>query len=358
MTNSGSPGKCIPDASMNAISLHAPRDLRLIQVGEPRPPGPGEALVATHRVGICGTDRAGYWGQAAFWKYPNIIGHELGVEVLAVGADVEGVRPGDRCSVEPYLNCGTCFACRRGRTNCCETLQVLGIMTPGGLCERFLLPAHKLHPSASLPFEALALVETLAIGCHATAQASPAPGDHVLLIGAGPIGLATLEFLLLIGAKVTVLDRDRSRLDFVQRIYGNALTLHASGDGSELAHTTEITGGDRFAVVIDATGNAESMSNAFRYVAQSGTLVYLGLTTKEIHFPQPAMHRPEVTLKASRNALPSDFRRTLALLEEGKIRLEPWITHHLSFTDTPAEFERVTDPDSGVIKAVIHVSNS
>ncbi len=341
---------------MKAISLHSPREFRTIAIADPGMPGPGEALVATHRMGICGTDRAGYWGQAAFWKYPNIIGHELGVEVLAVGEGVDHVRPGDRCSVEPYLNCGTCFACRRGRTNCCDSLKVLGIMTEGGLCERFLVPARKLHPSAQLGFEALALVETLAIGCHATNQAAPSTGDHALLIGAGPIGLATLEFLRLTGAQVTVMDREPSRLDFVRQTYAVAHTIAASGDGSEAASALEITGGDRFAVVIDATGNPESMSNAFTYVAQSGTLVYVGLTTKEIHFAQPVLHRPEVTLKASRNALPHEFTRIIGLLEQGVIRVETWITHRTSFRDVAADFERITSPASGVVKAMIDVT--
>ena len=338
---------------MKAISLHAPRDLRIIEVPEPGAPGPGEALVATHRMGICGTDRAGYFGKAAFWKYPNIIGHELGVEVLATGPGVDHVRPGDRCSVEPYLNCQKCFACRRGRTNCCETLQVLGIMTEGGLRERFLVPARKLHPSSSLSYEALALVETLAIGCHATARGEPQPGDQVLLTGAGPIGLATLEFLRLSGAILTVMDRDDARLDFVRRTYGITQTILARGDGSEVEAVRRLTDGDRFSLVIDATGSAESMSTAFAHVAQSGTIVYVGLTTSEIHFPQPVMHRPEVTLKASRNALPGDFTRIISLLETGTIQTAPWITHRTSFANTPSEFERVSDPAAGALKAMI-----
>src|SRR5215471_6351460 len=126
---------------MKAIQLEAPKVLRRIEVGEPGSPGPGEALVRVHRVGICGTDYSGYLGKMPFFSYPRVPGHELGVEVLATGAGVSHVQPGDRCAVEPYMNCGACLSCLRGGTNCCENLKVLGVMMDGGLCERILLPA-------------------------------------------------------------------------------------------------------------------------------------------------------------------------------------------------------------------------
>src|SRR5580698_4108489 len=128
---------------MKAISLDEPQKLRVIDTAEPAPPGPGEALVKVHRVGICGTDYAGYLGKMPFFSYPRVPGHELGVEVLAVGEGVTSVKPGDRCSVEPYLNCQQCYSCRRGFTNCCEKHQTLGVMCDGGLTERIILPARK-----------------------------------------------------------------------------------------------------------------------------------------------------------------------------------------------------------------------
>src|SRR6187549_2505743 len=142
---------------MRAVQFEQPERLRLIHLEEPPAPGPGEALVQVHRVGICGTDYSGYLGKMPFFSYPRIPGHELGVEVLAVGAGVTNVRPGDRCSVEPYMNCGHCYSCRRGLTNCCETNQTLGVMCDGGMCERMLLRADKLHVSRKLTFDQLAL---------------------------------------------------------------------------------------------------------------------------------------------------------------------------------------------------------
>lgn len=343
---------------MRAIRLEEPKHFEYVDVAEPAEPGPGQALVRTHRMGICGTDYGGYLGKMPFFKYPRIPGHELGVEVLAVGDGVTNVKPGDRCSVEPYMNCGKCYPCRKGNGNCCETLNVIGVMIDGGLCERFLVRADKLHVSAKLSFEQLALVETLGIGCHATDRGAPQEGEHVLIIGAGPIGLATLEFTRLTGAVVTVMDMVESRLEFCRRTYGVEHTVHFTGDGGELEQMLDVTGGDRYAVVTDATGSNRSMGNALKYVAHTGSLVYVGITTENIAFAHPELHKPEMTIKGSRNALPADFARIIRLIEDGTIDTDPWITHRTGFDDVVENFETYTRPESGVIKAVIEVAGA
>jgi len=205
--------------------------------------------------------------------------------------------------------------------------------------------------------EQLALVETLAIGCHATDRGLAQPDSHALIIGAGPIGLATLEFTLLTGATVTVMDMNAERLEFCRSQYGVTNTIHVTGDGTELEQAMKITSGDRFAVVTDATGNQHSMSSAFQFVAHSGTLVYVGITTEQIQFVHPVLHKPEVTLKASRNAVPSDFSRIIGLIEDGTIDTDPWVTHHTSFDTVMNDFEALTRPETGVIKAVIQVAD-
>ncbi len=341
---------------MKAIRLREPKQFEYIDITEPDKPGPGQALIRTHRMGICGTDYSGYLGKMPFFKYPRIPGHELGVEVLAVGEGVMNIASGDRCSVEPYMNCGECYACRKGRGNCCESLNVIGVMIDGGLCERFLIRADKLHPSKSLTFEQLALVETLAIGCHATDRGAPQNGDHVLIIGAGPIGLATLEFTRLTGATITVMDMVESRLQFCRDQYGVPHTILFKGDGSEREQMQAITNGDRYALVTDATGSNKSMSAALQYVAQTGTLVYVGITTQEITFLHPALHKPEMTIKGSRNALPADFTRIIGLIEDGTIDTNPWITHRTSFDTVVDNFESYTRPETGVIKAIIELT--
>ncbi|HEV3080060.1 MAG TPA: zinc-binding alcohol dehydrogenase family protein [Gemmataceae bacterium] len=340
---------------MKAILLREPGKLEQVHIAETARPGPGEALVRVHRVGICGTDISGYLGKMPFYSYPRIPGHELGVEVVAVGDDVNNLRPGERCSVEPYLNCQQCYACRRGNSNCCESLQVLGVHTDGGLRPQFLLPARKLHKSGKLSLDQLALVETLGIGCHAVSRGRPAAGDHVLVIGAGPIGLSVIEFLKLAGAVITVMDMNGKRRDFCAKTLGVPHTILFREDDSELPQIRAITDGALFSVVFDATGNTRSMCNAAHYVAHSGRLVLVGVVTDSISFPDPLLHRRELSIHASRNALPADFERIIQLIEDGRLDTRPWITHRSAFADLIGDFPSYTRPETGVIKAMVDV---
>lgn len=344
---------------MKAISLDQPQKFRLIDTAEPAAPGPGDALVKVHRVGICGTDYGGYLGKMPFFSYPRIPGHELGVEVLSVGEGVTNVQPSDRCSVEPYLNCQKCYACRRGHTNCCEHNKTLGVMCDGGLAERYVLPARKLHISRKLTFDQLALVETLAIGCHAVNRGAPQAGEHVLVIGAGPIGLSAIEFAKLSGARTIVMDMNAGRLAFVREKMGvpHTIELTPGGEAAAVEQLSAITNGQLADVVIDATGSNKSMSAALAYCAFAGRLVYVGITQQEVSFlHSPIMHRREVSIMASRNALPPDFKRIIALIEEGRIDTVPWITHHAAFDTMIDAFPGWLKPETGVIKAVVEVA--
>lgn len=339
---------------MRAIQLEKPQSFRPIEVPEPPTPGPGEALLRIHRVGICGTDYGGFLGKMPFYSYPRIPGHELGVEILALGEGVTHVQVGDRCSVEPYMNCQRCYSCRRGLTNCCESNQTLGVMCDGGLCDRMILPARKLHPSRSLSYDQLALVETLAIGCHAVDRGGVKAGHNVLVIGAGPIGLSAIEFVKVAGATCIVLDVNDGRLAFCRDQLGVPHTITSKGDGSELSALAAITGGQLADVVIDATGNNKSMAQALTYCAFGGRLVYVGITQQEISFPQaPALHRRELTILGSRNAPAGDFARIIRLIEEGRIDTKPWITHRASFEGMIEAFPGWLRPESGVIKAIV-----
>lgn len=340
---------------MKALQLVEPKHWQLIEIQEPSAPAAGEAVVRVHEVGICGTDYSGYLGKMPFYSYPRIPGHELGVEVVSVGEGVTNVRPGDRCSVEPYINCQKCYSCRSGHTNCCEHHQTLGVHCDGGMRPLFTLPARKLHISRKLSFEQLALVETLAIGCHAVERGAPKPGEVVLVIGAGPIGLSVVEFAKLSGARTVVMDTNERRLEFVRTSMKVPDTLLSKDVEENVKALEAIGGGTLPQVVIDATGNHHSMSGALRYLSFAGRLVYVGVTSEELHFGHPLMHRRELTLLASRNALSADFSRIIQLIEDGKIDTNPWITHRAPLEEVPERFADWLNPASGVLKAVVSV---
>lgn len=342
---------------MKALQLEKPQTWRQIEIPEPPQPGPGEALARVQRVGICGTDLGGYLGKMPFFSYPRIPGHELGVEVIAVGEGVTNVKPGDRCAVECYLNCQQCYSCRRGFTNCCENHKTLGVMCDGGMTERIVLPARKLHIASKLTPDECALVETLAIGCHAVDRGNAQPGENVLIIGAGPIGLSALEFARLSGARPIVMDIAESRLAFVREKMGVPDTVVVRGDGSDIEAVRTMTNGQMCDVVIDATGNNKSMVRAMEFAAFAGRVVYVGITQQNLEFPHaPFLHRRELTIMASRNALSRDFARIIKLIEEGRIDTRPWITHHASFEEVADIFPTWLKPETGVIKAVVTIS--
>ena len=334
---------------MIGITLEKPG--HFIAVDAPPPaPAPGDALVRVHRIGICGTDLHAFAGRQPFFSYPRILGHELGVEVIDPGSDPNGLEAGDRCSVEPYLNCGRCIACRAGRSNCCAELKCLGVHIDGGMRPEIVVPARKLHRSRTLTYDQLALVETLAIGAHAVDRAAIGPEDFVLVIGAGPIGLSVSQFVQVRGATLAVMDLRESRLAFCRRQFDAAHTLAPGADTVE--ELRSIGGGELPTVVIDATGSAASMAGTFDLPAQGGRIVFVGLFQGDIDFNDPNFHRRELTLLASRNALPDDFREIIRLVESGRINLMPWITHRFDLADTPQRFPEIAaSPD--VIKTLI-----
>jgi 2-desacetyl-2-hydroxyethyl bacteriochlorophyllide A dehydrogenase len=343
-----------PGTHMRTLILDRPGVLRLTETPAPDPPDEGMALVRVLRIGVCGTDFHAWHGRQPFFTYPRILGHELAVEVMAAGDNVTNVRAGDRCAVEPYIDCGKCRACRIGRNNCCERLTVLGVHVDGGMREMFQVPARKLHPSTTLSADALALVETLSIGAHAARRANPASGDRVLVLGAGPIGLGTAAFAAARGARVAVADVNAGRLEFCRTALGIDDVVDVSEGPAESILRSALDG-ELPPIVIDATGNAASMHSAFTMIANGGTLVLVGLILGDVTFNDPDFHRRETTLLASRNALPDDFRQVLTALEDGRVDVKPWVTHRAELGGAAHAIPEWTRTADGLVKAVIEI---
>ena len=338
---------------MRTVVLKQPGEFVYEDTPPPVSVGPTEVLVRVRRVGICGTDLHAYEGKQPFFSYPRILGHELGVEVVEAGSQVADIEVGMNCAVEPYISCGNCQACLQGKTNCCTTLELIGVHRDGGMRDWITLPGGRLHPSSVLDLDQLALVETLGIGCHAISRAQLQEGEPVVVIGAGPIGLSVIQFAKLAGARIIVVELSQSRREFCSSAFQVEECLDGARD--PLAAVQEILNGDLPGVVFDATGNAKSMEASFAYVGNGGRLVFVGFQKGPISFHNPEFHRREMTILATRNAVTDDFIRIVDQMEEGTIDTRPWITHRSNYDGLIEQFPTWLDPEAGVVKAMLEL---
>jgi 2-desacetyl-2-hydroxyethyl bacteriochlorophyllide A dehydrogenase len=314
---------------------------------------PGQAILKIKRIGICGTDLHAYKGTQPFFNYPRILGHELAADLVEADGAGDFIA-GEAVTIIPYFNCGACIACRNAKPNCCASIKVCGVHIDGGMAQYLSVPSYSLVKSQGLGYDELALVEPLAIGTHGVSRAGVLPGEFVLVIGAGPIGLGTMEFARIAGAKVIALDINDQRLQFCKdRLHVDYAINAATEDVT--ARLNEITNGDMPTVVIDATGSQKAINNALRYLAHGGRFILIGLQKEAISFSHPEFHKRETTLMSSRNATRHDFEHVISSMKKGLVDPTTYITHRVKFNGVKDVFETWLDPANGVIKAMVEV---
>ncbi|UEG52863.1 zinc-binding alcohol dehydrogenase family protein [Mucilaginibacter daejeonensis] len=309
------------------------------------------AIIKIKRIGVCGTDLHAFRGTQPFFSYPRILGHELSGELVDTG-NAPGFEVGEAVTFIPYFNCGHCVACRTGKPNCCANIQVCGVHADGGMRDYLQVPTYSLIHGEGLTYDELALVEPLAIGAHGIRRAGIDQGDFVLVIGAGPIGLGTIEFARIAGGKVIAMDVSNDRLQFCKDKLGIEYTINPL-DGNAVEKLREITGGDMASVVIDATGNLKAINGGIDYLAHGGRYVLIGLQKEAFSFSHPEFHKRESTLMSSRNATRQDFEHVIACMKQGLVDPKTYITHRVEFNEVADNFESWLDPANGVIKAMI-----
>jgi len=311
------------------------------------------ALIKIKRIGICGTDLHAFEGTQPFFNYPRILGHELAGEVVAGGEAFELTR-GTLVTILPYFNCGSCIACRNNKPNCCTQLQVFGVHIDGGMQEVISVPIQAVVVGDGLSMDQLALVEPLAIGAHAVGRAAIQADEFVLVIGAGPIGLATMAFAKIAGARIIAMDVNEHRLQFCKDKLGITHLINAATENA-VDRLAEITDNDMPTVVMDATGNLKAINDAFLYIAHGGRYVLVGLQKETICFSHPEFHKREATLMSSRNATRHDFRYVIDCIRNGQVNPTDFITHRVSFGDVKKHFESWLRPETGVVKAMVEL---
>ncbi len=329
---------------MNTVTLEQPGRFAHSGTVLPTKPGPGEVLVRVTMVGICGTDLHAFEGTQPFFSYPRVLGHELAVEVIETGDGVEGLKPGDQCAVNPYMTCGVCAACIRGRSNCCAKMCVIGVHTDGGMRDRILLPAKQMYKVEKLTPMLIPLVETLGVGIHAVGRSGVQAGERAIVVGAGPIGLSVIEFLKLAGADIGVVEQMPERLEFAAKHHG----LKRFYPSQEEAKQEQAS-----MLVFDCTGNRGSMENSIHLLEQGGRLVFVGLINDQVSLFDPDLHRKEATILASRNSTPAEHHRVLDLMESGEIDVTGWPMECAPREKMQERFPAWLHREAGIVKAVV-----
>lgn len=336
---------------MKTVICNEPGTLTLVERETPQV-SEGHSLVRVSRVGICGTDLHIFAGKHPFLEYPRVIGHEFSGEVVeSLGAG--SLAAGTQVIVNPYLACGSCRACRKGKPNCCTKISVLGVHADGALQEYVAVPNAALIPYDGLTPEEAASVEFFAIGMHSINRSGIAAGDHVLVAGSGPIGLGICLIALSRGAKVVLLDLNGDRLENARARFGLEAVVKA-GDGAaeELA---KLTDNEMFDIVFDATGNIHSIHNSFTYVGQGGTLCLVSVVKDDLCFPDPSFHARELTIVGSRNSTNQDFADVVELIKSGALDVGQFVTHTMTLEEVPDIFSGLSSEQNTLIKAMVSV---
>lgn len=337
---------------MKTLICNEPNSIEYIERSTPEIKK-NEVLLKINSVGICGTDIHAYAGKQAFFSYPRVLGHEISGTVEKAGADVTKAKVGQRYAVIPAIPCKTCPACQEGKTNCCESISLYGVHQDGGFTEYLAVYEDNL---VELPDEVSssegALVECFAISAHAVRRAGVSQGNNVLVVGAGPIGLAAAAIAKAEGCNVVVVDVTEERLVWAQEKLQtptlNALSQNYTEDVKDKFN------GKLADIIFDATGYDKSMSNAVNLIRHGGKLVFIGFTKGELAFHNPTFHMKETTLMSSRNATRQDFEKVIELMAQGKISQDIMKNRDYDFHSFGLRYKEDVVENKDLVKGVIN----
>lgn len=329
------------EATMLCGTCVSPGRFELVERAVPQVAPEGWVLVDIAVAGLCGTDYHIFEGKHPYLEYPRVIGHELSGHVAQDG---HGFAKGQLVVVNPYVACGTCHACKRGKPNCCMAIGVLGVHRDGGICARIAVPAGNLYDATGLTARQAALVEFLAIGAHAVRRSGMGADDRVLVTGAGPIGIGAALFARTTGAEVHLMDMSAERLAAAARL--GFADLHQPATLPE--------GG--FDVVMDATGNPKAMEAGFAHVAHGGTYVLVSVVKDDLRFNDAEFHKREMRLVGSRNALAEDFQTVMAALRSGAVPSDALISASMPLDALPRRIGELAADRGAIIKAIVEIA--
>jgi threonine dehydrogenase-like Zn-dependent dehydrogenase len=334
---------------MKAFAITDNKTVKAVEIEEPLL-NSNEVLLEVHYIGLCGSDLSSYRGHMPLVTLPRIPGHEISGIIIEKGTQVpSSFKIGDKATVSPYTNCGTCPACRAGRTNTCEFNQTLGVQREGALTMMIKIPYDKVFTSETLSLKELVLVEPMSVGYHAANRGEVSETDTVLLIGCGTIGMGALLAAVRKGATLIALDIDDTKLEMAKTF--GATHLINSKKENALARIMELTNNEGVSVVIEAAGNPATFVLALEAVSFAGRVISIGYSKEEVHFNSQLIVRKELNIYGSRNAL-RVFPSVIHMFERKEKPYLSLITKIFPFDQVPEAF-KFWDENTGIVTKVL-----
>lgn len=337
---------------MKSIVTVEPGKVGIAEVAIPVPK-PGETLLKMVTGGICGSDLGVYRGTMAYGSYPRVPGHEFSAEIVKINGDPMGFEVGQLVTANPYFHCGTCYSCRRGHVNCCMDNKTMGVQREGAFSEYFVVPTERLIDGKGIPADTLALVEPFGISYHGVKRADIKPGEKVLVIGSGTIGIMALFAAKIFGAQVYVCDVAKDKLDKAISFGADGVILNESPEAFA-AGVNQITEGNGFDVTIEAVGLPSTFQNAVDAAAYRGRVILVGISNRTLDFDFTVIQKKELTIMGSRNALTSEMKEIVELVKENKVDLMKVVTNHYSYLNAARAFEDFSTHQATMMKVLLH----
>jgi len=340
---------------VKALLLSEYKHLEIAHLPDPQP-GQGEVVVSVAACGICGSDVHGYDGSSGRRIPPIVMGHEAAGTIAALGTGVSGFAEGERVTFDSTIFCGACNNCRRGDVNLCDHRQVLGVSCaefcrPGAFAEYVAVPSRILHRlPENLSFAEAAMLEAVSVALHGVSLAQVSADSTALVLGAGMIGLLTLQALRVAGcSRVFVADLDSTRLKLAQDVGANAVL---SSDADVVEQVMRLTGGTGVDLAIEAVGRNETVRASIDSVRKGATVVLVGNISPEVTLPLQRVVTRQIRLQGS-CASAGEYPRAIELLASGAIQVKPFITAIAPLAEGPRWFERLYAREPNLMKVIL-----
>jgi L-iditol 2-dehydrogenase len=341
---------------MKALLLSEYRQLDIVDLPTPQPLE-DELLIRIHACGICGSDIHGYDGSTGRRLPPIVMGHEAAGVVESVGSAVEHFRPGDRVTFDSTVYCGQCFFCRRGQVNLCDRREVVGVSTPlfrrmGAFAEYVTVPARIAYPLPdSLPFAHAALIEAVSVAVHGVSLTPIALDDTVVVVGAGMIGLLTMQAARQAGAgRVFVLDVDDTRLELAHDL--GATGTFNSRNPDVIRQILDLTQGRGADAAMECVGSTIPVKLALDSVRKGGAVTLIGNVAPTIELGLQSAVTRQIRLQGS-CASSGEYPACISMMSRGAIRVEPLLTAVAPLEDGATWFHRLYEREPGLLKVVL-----